>query len=77
MVDFPIEDRVADLQAPLLVIRGSADPIARMDWCRRLRGRAGSAASLVIVPGHRHLVQHTAPAAVASAVRAFVAEGAL
>lgn len=72
MVSYRIEDRVAALGMPLLVVRGSHDPIAGMAWSRRLRDRAASG-SLAVVPYRRHLVQYSAPRAVASAVRTFIA----
>ena len=67
MLRYPLEDKVADLPMPLLVIQGSADPIAGLRWCRLLRDSARSA-NLAIVPGHHHLVQQSAPRAVASAI---------
>ncbi|GGH35932.1 alpha/beta fold hydrolase [Microbacterium album] len=70
MLEYPMEERVAALRQPLLVLRGGRDPIAGPEWCGRLRDRA-SHARLVEVPGHPHLVQHTAPRAVAGAVRWF------
>jgi len=72
MLAYPIEDRVAELDVPVLVMRGGNDPVAGLDWCRRLRLRA-SAATLVVVPGKRHVVQFTAPRAVAAAIDAFLA----
>jgi pimeloyl-ACP methyl ester carboxylesterase len=73
MVSYPIEARTAALTRPLLVVRGGADHIAGLTWSRRLRDSA-AVGSLAIVPGQRHLVQHTAPRAVARAIAAFVAE---
>lgn len=67
MLAYPLEDRVADLAVPLLVIRGGADPIAGLEWCRRLRAGAPRA-DLVEIPGHHHVAQHSAPRAVASAI---------
>jgi len=71
MLTYPIEDRVTLLAAPLLVIRGGQDPIARQGWAQRLSARA-AAGSLAVVPGHRHLVQDTAASQVADEVRAFL-----
>jgi pimeloyl-ACP methyl ester carboxylesterase len=71
MLRYPIEERVRDLAVPVLIVRGSRDPIAGLEWCRALRD-LGQVASLVLVPGHQHAVQHSAPRAVASALRAFV-----
>ncbi|MFE1646045.1 alpha/beta fold hydrolase [Microbacterium sp. P01] len=67
MIGYPIEERVAALTAPLLVIRGGNDPVAGIRWCRRLRDSAAEG-FVAVVPGHRHVVQHTAPGAVASAI---------
>lgn len=71
MLAFRLEHRIAAVEAPVLLLRGGVDPIAPMRWCRELRGRA-KGASLVTVPGRAHNVQHSAPRAVASAIRAFV-----
>jgi pimeloyl-ACP methyl ester carboxylesterase len=73
MLSYPIEERVAAMTAPLLVLRGGSDPVAGLDWCRRLRDAAVDGA-LVEVPRHHHVVQQTAPRSVASAIDAFVAE---
>ncbi|MDY0908634.1 alpha/beta hydrolase [Microbacterium sp. CFBP9034] len=69
MLTYPIEERVADLRVPLLVVRGSRDPIAGLAWCRRLRDRAASA-QLVQIPGRAHVAQQSSPRAVASAILA-------
>jgi pimeloyl-ACP methyl ester carboxylesterase len=73
MLDYPIEQRVAALTMPVLVVRGGNDPIAGPAWCRRLRDSAQTG-TLVVIPGHRHVVQFTAPRAVASAIRAYLPE---
>lgn len=70
MLTYRIDERARLLVAPLLVVRGGNDPVAKLDWCRRLRDAADDG-SLVVVPGHRHNVQHSAPRAVASAIVAF------
>lgn len=72
MLSYPIDERVASLTRPLLVLRGGNDPIADDDWCRRLAARA-PIGCVVTVPGNRHVVHFTAPKAVAGAIRAFVA----
>ena len=68
MLAYRLEERVPDLAVPLLLIRGGADPIAGLEWCRRLR-RSAAAAELVLIPRHHHVAQHSAPKAVASAIR--------
>lgn len=67
MLRYPLEERVRELRTPLLVIRGGRDPVAGREWCRRLRDRAPDA-RLVEVPGRHHVVQESAPRAVASAI---------
>jgi pimeloyl-ACP methyl ester carboxylesterase len=71
MLTYRIEDRVSALSMPLLVIRGSRDPIAGLEWCRRLRDSAVRA-RLVLIPGHHHVAQQSAPTAVAAAILAHV-----
>lgn len=67
MLSYPLEDRVSSLSRPLLLIRGGSDPIAGLEWCRRLRDRAAQA-ELVIIPGQHHVAQHSRPRAVADAI---------
>jgi pimeloyl-ACP methyl ester carboxylesterase len=71
MLSYPIEDRLPGLSRPLLVMRGSRDPIAGLEWCRRLRD-AAPRGRLVQIPGAVHVAQHSAPKAVASAILAHV-----
>jgi len=73
MLDYPIEERIASVDAPVLILRGGRDPIASRTWCRRLRSSAARGTMLIEVPGRVHNVQHTAPGAVASAIRHFCA----
>lgn len=69
MLAYRPEERLPQVSAPVLLIRGSRDSIAGVDWCRQLRDLAG-AATLVHIPGRAHNAQHSSPAAVASAIRA-------
>ena len=71
MLAYRLEDRVPELPCPLLVVRGSRDPIAGLEWCRQLRD-AAPAGTLVQIPGGFHVAQHSAPKAVASAILAHV-----
>ncbi|PKI92917.1 alpha/beta hydrolase [Actinomycetales bacterium SN12] len=70
MLRYRIEERVRDLRGPLLIVRGSRDPIAGRDWCRRLRDARGRGApvALVEIPGRAHNAQHSAPRAVTAAI---------
>ncbi|WP_407662207.1 alpha/beta fold hydrolase [Microbacterium timonense] len=72
MLTYRIEDRVSALAVPLIVIRGSRDPIAGLEWCRRLRDSAVRS-HLVLIPAHHHVAQQSAPKAVAAAILAHVA----
>lgn len=67
MLEYRIEDRIALVKQPVLVVRGARDPIAARDWCRRLRAVAADAV-LIEIPGRAHNAQHSAPQAVASAI---------
>ncbi|UWF78670.1 alpha/beta hydrolase [Microbacterium sp. EF45047] len=71
MLSYPIEERVLLLPRPLLILRGGRDPIAGPAWCARLQRRAPLARTSEI-PGHPHLVQHTAPWEVAGEIVRFV-----
>jgi pimeloyl-ACP methyl ester carboxylesterase len=71
MLDYRLEERVPELPCALLVVRGSRDPIAGLEWCRRLRD-AAPVGRLVQIPGAFHVAQHSAPRAVASAILAHV-----
>ena len=74
MLGYALEERIAAVSAPVLILRGGRDPIASRSWCRLLRSSAAEGTMLVEVPGRVHNVQHTAPGAVASAVRRFCEE---
>lgn len=67
MLAYPLETRLRDVIAPVLIVRGGSDPIAGLRWCRRLRAVARNGA-LVEMPRHRHLVQWTAPRTVRAAI---------
>jgi pimeloyl-ACP methyl ester carboxylesterase len=69
MVDYPMEDRVAEVALPVLVVRGERDPVAKGDWARRLAAQAN--APLAEIPGCGHVVQHLATEKVAEVIRTF------
>lgn len=70
MMDYRIEERIAGVTAPVLVIRGANDPVAPTDWCRRLAARATTAQFLEI-EGTGHVVQHNRAVEVAESILAF------
>lgn len=70
MLRYPIEDRVAELGVPLLLTRGSNDPIASQEWLQRLAART-TTAEIAVIDGHRHLAHFTAPRETAERLRDF------
>lgn len=69
MLSYRLEERVAELTVPLLVIRGGRDPIAGTRWCRLVRDSAPEA-RLVHIPRAPHNAHRSAPRAVAAAIMA-------
>ena len=71
----PVRDKLPRVRAPVLVVRGSRDPIVPQRWAEEVarllpRGR------LQVIPGGPHVVNYTTPAPFAEAVRRFLEEGA-
>jgi len=71
MRDYPTHLAIREVGHPLLIIRGEHDPIADASWCRRLAAQAPDA-RVATVPGHRHNVLHSNPAATAAGIVDFV-----
>lgn len=71
MLTYPLPARLAAVRAPVLVVRGQHDPLARREWCAAL-ARSASEARLVEVRGERHVVHLTAPRRVAAHILGFV-----
>ena len=74
MMSYTIEDRLALVPQPVLIVRGSRDPIAPDTWCRKLAVTAPRGHFLEI-PGKPHLVQHGAAALTAEGILALIREG--
>ncbi|MET3921041.1 alpha/beta hydrolase [Arthrobacter sp. UYEF20] len=70
MMGYPMEEKIAGVAAPVLVLRGASDPVASADWCRRLADRAPSG-TLLEIRGTGHVVQHNRAAEVAEAIMSF------
>lgn len=70
MFAYPTEQRISELQAPVLVIRGTRDPIAGRAWSAALAARAPRGRMLEL-PG-AHVVQHRVPSLVADGIRSFL-----
>ena len=72
MFGYPIEQRIRLVEQPVLVLRGSRDPVARADWCRGLAGLARNGRFSEIA-GQAHAVLHGAADEVAAMILAFLA----
>ena len=70
MMSYPTEERIAAVSVPILILRGSRDPVASRGWCQQLQQHA-LAADFQEVPGCGHVVQHTGAGKVAQAIRDF------
>jgi pimeloyl-ACP methyl ester carboxylesterase len=70
MMGYRMEQRIAGVAAPVLVVRGANDPVASAEWCRRLAERATSG-RLAEIAGTGHVVQHNRSAEVAEAILSF------
>jgi pimeloyl-ACP methyl ester carboxylesterase len=65
-----IEDKLARIQAPLLIVRGSEDPICNQRWCEELT-RLAPCERLVVIPGVAHTLVYTAPVELVRVTRPF------
>lgn len=70
MMEYPMEQKIAGVSAPVLVVRGANDPIADADWSRRLAGLARRGQFLE-VQGTGHVVQHNRALEVRDGILAF------
>ena len=75
MMDYPLEQKITGVTAPVLVVRGANDPVADADWSRRLAGLARRG-QLLEVQGTGHVVQHNRALEVREAILAFTGIGA-
>jgi pimeloyl-ACP methyl ester carboxylesterase len=69
MMSYDLEERLGKVDQPVLVARGSRDPIAVRSWCQRLAAIAPEGRFLEI-PGQPHVVQHGAPVRMAAGILA-------
>ncbi|WP_159617413.1 alpha/beta fold hydrolase [Arthrobacter zhaoguopingii] len=72
MMEYRLEAAIRAVECPVLVLRGSRDPVAREPWCREL-AEAAPHGSFTEIPGQPHVAQQGAPGAVADAIRVFLA----
>lgn len=66
-----IEDKLPQVVAPTLVVRGARDPIVPERWARELASRLPHG-RFISVPGAAHAVNYMAPHALARIVREFL-----
>lgn len=71
MMEYPTRDRVAAVRQPVLVLRGTRDPIAKSPWCASLAG-AAQQGTFKEIPGQGHVFQHTAPDIAARTISGWV-----
>jgi pimeloyl-ACP methyl ester carboxylesterase len=67
MLEHPMIERLAQVSAPVVIVRGSADPICGAQWAEQLAA-APADGRLVTVPGAAHAVDWSHPGAVFQAV---------
>ena len=71
MMSYDLEARLTKVVHPVLVVRGSCDPVAARFWCLRLTAVAPNARFLE-VPGKPHFVQHGAAASLAAGILSLI-----
>ncbi|RFA13565.1 hypothetical protein B7R22_12970 [Subtercola boreus] len=71
MLAYPLRERLSGVRVPVLVVRGTDDPIARHEWCAAVAGSVPGT-RLVEVCGQRHVVHLTAPRRVAAHILGLV-----
>jgi pimeloyl-ACP methyl ester carboxylesterase len=71
MMEYPMKDKVTAVRQPVLVLRGTKDPIARKPWCAAL-ATAAQQGTFAEIPGQGHVFQHTAPDAAARTISGWV-----
>ncbi|WP_146070779.1 alpha/beta fold hydrolase [Arthrobacter sp. B1805] len=67
MLDYRLDDRLAAVTQPVLVLRGALDPVASRTWCRRLAASAPDG-RMVEVPGQPHAAHRAGSRFVARAI---------
>lgn len=71
MIRHRMEERIRDVQAPVLLVRGGRDPVARADWLARL-ARARPGTRTAELPGQPHVLMYTRPEETAALLRSAV-----
>lgn len=71
MMSYDLEARLSKVVHPVLVVRGSRDPVATRSWCLRLAAVAPNG-RFAEVPGKPHIIQHGAAAQTASLILSLI-----
>lgn len=71
VMTYALEDRLPEVDHPVLVVRGEHDVVAPPLWSQRLAD-ANKSGRLLEITGHAHGVQHSAPGDVAAGILAFL-----
>ena len=64
VLTYPTEERIGDIAAPVLILRGQRDPVVPHSWARELSQRSDRAI-LVEVAGEGHIIMFGSPQIVA------------
>ena len=70
MLAYATDERITRVVAPVLILRGRNDPIARRGWCTTLAHNSPQG-RLLEIAGHRHLVHYSAADQVADRILEF------
>jgi pimeloyl-ACP methyl ester carboxylesterase len=71
MMSYDLEARLSKVVHPVLVVRGSRDPVAARSWCLKLAAIAPNA-RFIQIGGQPHIVQHGAAARMAAGILSHV-----
>lgn len=66
-----IEDKLARIEAPTLVVNGSRDPVAPLEWAREVAQRLPRG-ELCVIDGGTHTLNYAYPHSMALAIRPFL-----
>ncbi|MCQ1999550.1 alpha/beta fold hydrolase [Arthrobacter zhaoxinii] len=68
MIRHRLEERIAGVKPPVLLVRGGKDPVVRADWLARL-AHARPGAVTAEIPGQPHVLMYTRPKETAALMR--------
>jgi pimeloyl-ACP methyl ester carboxylesterase len=71
MLTYPLQERLAELHQPALILRGSRDIIANHTWCRKLAAKA-QRGQLITIKAQPHAVDRNAASPATAAILNFL-----